>query len=440
MPQRHSGVRRRRRARRGERRVSKPGLIHAVVGQNGAGKTTFARVAAGLVRPQSGEVLRRRHDSRRRQRQRRARGRRRTRPSELRSAARFHRRRGDGVRRPGRTGRSSRAASSSSDGGAISIISASRVRSAATRIRDLPVETQQGVEIARALVTDAQRADPRRADRGSVAGRRRQAVRAPSQAEGERRHRHPHSPQDPRGSGDRRHRDRAARRQADRGDRSPARETDARSSPDTIIGVGRRAGARSGGREGARRRGATAVRAGQTLRRGARRRCVELRQASRRARDAEGPALDDVSLVIRPGEIVGVAGVEGNGQRTLVRALSGLVDVTSGRHHARRRRPVTGSRRSAIGAARGLRIIPFERNTRGPQPFERAVGELVGARASALPAASAHQSPAHPARQRRRAESVGRALCHRRADGRLALRRKRAEGHSRARESTTTRG
>jgi ABC-type uncharacterized transport system ATPase subunit len=32
------------------------GLIHAVVGQNGAGKTTFARVAAGLIRPQSGEV------------------------------------------------------------------------------------------------------------------------------------------------------------------------------------------------------------------------------------------------------------------------------------------------------------------------------------------------------------------------------------------------
>ena len=28
-----------------------PGLIHAVVGQNGAGKTTFARVAAGLVKP-----------------------------------------------------------------------------------------------------------------------------------------------------------------------------------------------------------------------------------------------------------------------------------------------------------------------------------------------------------------------------------------------------
>ncbi|WKL38940.1 ATP-binding cassette domain-containing protein (plasmid) [Sinorhizobium meliloti] len=33
-----------------------PGQIHAVVGQNGAGKTTFARVAAGLVQPTAGAV------------------------------------------------------------------------------------------------------------------------------------------------------------------------------------------------------------------------------------------------------------------------------------------------------------------------------------------------------------------------------------------------
>ena len=43
--------------------------------------------------------------------------------------------------------------------------------------------------------------------------------------------------------------------------------------------------------------------------------------------DPEGPALSEVSLAIAPGEIVGVAGVEGNGQRTLVRALAGLVEI-----------------------------------------------------------------------------------------------------------------
>ncbi len=33
------------------------GVIHAVVGQNGAGKTTFARVIAGIVKPDSGSLL-----------------------------------------------------------------------------------------------------------------------------------------------------------------------------------------------------------------------------------------------------------------------------------------------------------------------------------------------------------------------------------------------
>ncbi|MEP6998911.1 MAG: ABC transporter ATP-binding protein [bacterium] len=36
--------------------VVRPGTIHAVLGENGAGKTTLMRVAYGLVRPESGEV------------------------------------------------------------------------------------------------------------------------------------------------------------------------------------------------------------------------------------------------------------------------------------------------------------------------------------------------------------------------------------------------
>jgi simple sugar transport system ATP-binding protein len=42
-------------------------------------------------------------------------------------------------------------------------------------------------------------------------------------------------------------------------------------------------------------------------------------------------AVDNVSLDVRAGEIVGVAGVEGNGQRELVGALTGLNHVDSGR-------------------------------------------------------------------------------------------------------------
>ena len=59
----------------------------------------------------------------------------------------------------------------------------------------------------------------------------------------------------------------------------------------------------------------------------------------------EGKAVDDVSFEVRKGEIVGIAGVEGNGQTELIEALAGLVDASriSGeiklegqRHHPRR--------------------------------------------------------------------------------------------------------
>jgi simple sugar transport system ATP-binding protein len=79
--------------------------------------------------------------------------------------------------------------------------------------------------------------------------------------------------------------------------------------------------------------------------------------------DSEGPGLDHVDLAIAPGEILGVAGVEGNGQRTLVRALSDLVEVRSGRIRLKSddvtRTPLRERR------ARGLRVIPFERNSEG---------------------------------------------------------------------------
>ncbi|MGN7797760.1 ABC transporter ATP-binding protein [Leifsonia sp. 22587] len=73
-------------------------------------------------------------------------------------------------------------------------------------------------------------------------------------------------------------------------------------------------------------------------------------------------ALSEVELELRPGEIVGIAGVEGNGQRSLVEAIVGLT-------------PVTGSltldgteigRASVIGRRRaGIRAVPFERNLEG---------------------------------------------------------------------------
>jgi general nucleoside transport system ATP-binding protein len=43
-----------------------------------------------------------------------------------------------------------------------------------------------------------------------------------------------------------------------------------------------------------------------------------------------GAALDDVSFAVRAGEIVGIAGIEGNGQTELIEALAGLCNVSSG--------------------------------------------------------------------------------------------------------------
>ena len=65
----------------------------------------------------------------------------------------------------------------------------------------------------------------------------------------------------------------------------------------------------------------------------------------------------DVSLSIRGGEIVGVAGVSGNGQRELVEVLAGQRDAESGEirlqgepYHARARRC----------AAQALSVLPEE--------------------------------------------------------------------------------
>lgn len=44
-----------------------------------------------------------------------------------------------------------------------------------------------------------------------------------------------------------------------------------------------------------------------------------------------GPAVKDVSFTVRTGEIVGIAGIEGNGQTELIEALSGLIRASAGR-------------------------------------------------------------------------------------------------------------
>jgi simple sugar transport system ATP-binding protein len=74
-------------------------------------------------------------------------------------------------------------------------------------------------------------------------------------------------------------------------------------------------------------------------------------------------AVDALSLSIAPGEILGIAGVEGNGQTELVEAIAGLRPAASGRIEV----DGTDITRFSIGKrlAHGITHIPEDRHARG---------------------------------------------------------------------------
>lgn len=73
--------------------------------------------------------------------------------------------------------------------------------------------------------------------------------------------------------------------------------------------------------------------------------------------------LDSVSLHVKAGEIVGIAGIEGNGQTELVEAIAGLEDVTSGAIYFEGRdiKGLSARERKDIGIAH----VPEDRHKRG---------------------------------------------------------------------------
>ena len=75
-----------------------------------------------------------------------------------------------------------------------------------------------------------------------------------------------------------------------------------------------------------------------------------------------GPRFTGVDLDLRPGEIVGLAGVEGNGQRELLRALAGLLPSSGDLQVSGQ--PVTGLT-PAAASARGIVHLPGDRHTEG---------------------------------------------------------------------------
>ncbi len=76
-----------------------------------------------------------------------------------------------------------------------------------------------------------------------------------------------------------------------------------------------------------------------------------------------GSRFHDVDLAVRPGEIVGLAGVEGNGQRELLRALGGMSLVTAGTVRVAGTPVTLGDPRGALEA--GIVHLPGDRHREG---------------------------------------------------------------------------
>jgi ABC-type uncharacterized transport system ATPase subunit len=94
---------------------------------------------------------------------------------------------------------------------------------------------------------------------------------------------------------------------------------------------------------------------------------VVLRVAGLGRRDADGVRrLDGIGFEVRRGEIVGIAGVEGNGQSDLVAVLSGMSDASEGGFDVGGE-PMTGQPPKALTAA-GVGVVPEDRHREGCVP------------------------------------------------------------------------
>lgn len=89
------------------------------------------------------------------------------------------------------------------------------------------------------------------------------------------------------------------------------------------------------------------------------------------------PVLDGVSLEVRAGEIVGIAGIEGNGQSELVECITGLRIPDRGAIALMGREVTTTSARARRMA--GLSHVPEDRNARGlVLDFDTAANAILG--------------------------------------------------------------
>ncbi len=85
------------------------------------------------------------------------------------------------------------------------------------------------------------------------------------------------------------------------------------------------------------------------------------------------PVLDGISFTIHAGEVLGIAGVEGNGQAELVEVIMGMREPTSGQVFLGDTDISTGT--PARSARRASGYIPEDRQRHGAAPRGPALGE-----------------------------------------------------------------
>ncbi|MFB6297277.1 MAG: ABC transporter ATP-binding protein [Salinirussus sp.] len=89
------------------------------------------------------------------------------------------------------------------------------------------------------------------------------------------------------------------------------------------------------------------------------------------------PAVRDVSLSVRRGEILGIAGVDGNGQRELVEAVTGMRSPEAGEIRFRGEEITDWHRRERIGS--GMAYVPEDRQEEGlVMDFDLSENAILG--------------------------------------------------------------
>jgi simple sugar transport system ATP-binding protein len=94
---------------------------------------------------------------------------------------------------------------------------------------------------------------------------------------------------------------------------------------------------------------------------------LKVQSLSLAAQDPFGTSLDRIGFEVRAGEIVGIAGVSGNGQQELMAALSGE-DARAEPHAVELFQRAIGNLSPAVRRKRGLHFVPEERLGRGAVP------------------------------------------------------------------------